>query len=112
MVRHMSGKYDRGSNFLEYAIILGLVTMIFAAMNIYVKRGIQGRIRDLSDYFIAPRSEHTEDLVPDSSTSSTTNTDASTTMSAQLLSAGATTVTSSENSAIGSTTVTQDWDLE
>ncbi|MBU1998962.1 MAG: hypothetical protein KKE64_05660, partial [Candidatus Omnitrophica bacterium] len=50
----------RGNALGEYALILGIVTIALVSMNVYMKRGIQGKVKDMTDYFIAPQSEHDE----------------------------------------------------
>lgn len=42
----------RASALMEYAIILGVVGAALITMNIYIKRGVQGRVKDMADYFI------------------------------------------------------------
>jgi hypothetical protein len=39
----------KGQGTAEYAIVIGLVIAAAVAMQVYVKRGIQGKVRDLSD---------------------------------------------------------------
>lgn len=46
-------KHKCGSAFMEYAIILGVASLVLVTMNIYTKRGVQGKIKDMSDYFIS-----------------------------------------------------------
>jgi len=41
-----------GSSFLDYSIILSIVGMALGGMYIYVKRGVQGRMRLFTDTFI------------------------------------------------------------
>lgn len=48
-----------GQSTTEYAVLLAVVAAALVAMQVYIKRGIQGRIRDLSDQ-IAPLSSHYE----------------------------------------------------
>ena len=58
--------------FMDYVIILGLVSLILTAMNIYIKRGIQGKIWDMTRYFIgAPQ---VVEVNPSASTSSNSET--------------------------------------
>jgi hypothetical protein len=38
---------------MEYAVVLSLVATVFMNMNTYIKRGIQGRLKDMSDNFIS-----------------------------------------------------------
>jgi len=39
----------KAQSLTEYAILIGIVTAALIAMQIYIKRGIQGRIKDLAD---------------------------------------------------------------
>lgn len=48
-----------GQSATEYAVLLAVVAAALLAMQVYIKRGIQGRMRDLADQ-IAPVSEHYE----------------------------------------------------
>lgn len=52
----MSPKRDfkerAASSFMEYVLILGVVSAVFTGMNTYIKRGIQGRLKEMTDYFI------------------------------------------------------------
>ena len=43
---------NSGFSISEYVIITALVLAALTAMNIYIKRGVQGRIKDLADYNI------------------------------------------------------------
>jgi len=43
-----------GQTFHEYVILLALVVTAFVAMQIYIKRGVQGRLRDLANQ-ISPK---------------------------------------------------------
>lgn len=40
----------KGQSTAEYAIVIGLVIAAAVAMQIYVKRGIQGKMKDATDY--------------------------------------------------------------
>jgi Flp pilus assembly pilin Flp len=40
------------SAFVEYAIILGVIAVVILTMNTYVKRGVQGKVKDMTDFFI------------------------------------------------------------
>ncbi|MBM3250499.1 MAG: hypothetical protein FJZ09_06665 [Candidatus Omnitrophica bacterium] len=42
----------KANSLLEYALMLGVVSLALIGMNIYVKRGVQARVADLTDYFI------------------------------------------------------------
>lgn len=42
-------KKNRAQNLSEYAIVLGLVSLALVGMQLYIKRGMQGRLRDLAN---------------------------------------------------------------
>jgi len=44
---------------VEYAVLLAIVASAFIVMQVFVKRGIQGKIKDLADQ-ISPLSSHYE----------------------------------------------------
>jgi len=48
-----------GQSITEYAVLLAVVAAALIAMQVYMKRGIQGRMRDLADQ-ISPRESHYE----------------------------------------------------
>lgn len=59
--------------YLEYALVIGVVSLVFVAMNVYMKRGLQGKIADMSDQLISPT--HSADSNPTANvTSNTTST--------------------------------------
>jgi Flp pilus assembly pilin Flp len=49
MMRKKINKSHFGQSVTEYAVLLALVAAALMAMQVYLKRGIQGRIRDLAD---------------------------------------------------------------
>lgn len=46
-------KSIRGSSITEYALIAGVVYAALAGMNLYLKRGLQARVKDLTTHFIS-----------------------------------------------------------
>ena len=52
----------RGQTFQEYVILLALVAAALIAMQTYMKRGVQGRLRDLADQ-ISPKQYEPIDTV-------------------------------------------------
>ncbi|MDI6758180.1 MAG: hypothetical protein QMD94_00670 [Candidatus Omnitrophota bacterium] len=42
-------KYCFSQSTMEYALLLGIIAAAIVGMQIYIKRGIQGRIRDLAN---------------------------------------------------------------
>ena len=49
----MSKVMPKGQSTAEYAIIIGVIIAAVVAMQVYVKRGIQGKFKDASDAKIA-----------------------------------------------------------
>lgn len=47
-------KGKAASSFMEYVLILGVASALLIGMNTYLKRGIQGRLKEMADYFISP----------------------------------------------------------
>jgi hypothetical protein len=51
MFRHKKGRKNNIAQMTsEYAILASIIIAALAAMQIYLKRGIQGRLRDAMDY--------------------------------------------------------------
>ena len=50
----------RGQTIQEYIILLALVATAFIAMQVYVKRGVQGRLRDLANQISSKQYESNE----------------------------------------------------
>jgi hypothetical protein len=46
----MLRRFSKGQSTAEYAIVIGLVIAAAVAMQVYVKRGIQGKIKDAVDF--------------------------------------------------------------
>lgn len=46
----MLKRLRRGQSTAEYAIVIGLVIAAAVAMQVYVKRGIQGKVKDAVDF--------------------------------------------------------------
>ena len=47
-----SGFFKRGQTLTEIALIIGIVGLVFIGMEIYVRRGLQAKVKDLSDTMI------------------------------------------------------------
>lgn len=45
--------HKKAQSITEYALLLAVVVSAFLAMQVYLKRGLQGRLRDSSDFVIA-----------------------------------------------------------
>lgn len=46
----MLRRLRKGQSTAEYAIVIGLVVAAAVAMQVYVKRGLQGKVKDAVDY--------------------------------------------------------------
>lgn len=99
----MKRKIKRAASLMEYAIILGIVSTILIAMNVYIKRGLQGRIADMSDYFISPK--HLDEVT---SSNSLTSTNINTDISDQMYIGGGTNLALFDNRQVVSTTNAED----
>lgn len=43
---------SRGQSLINYALIFAIVTAALVGMTTYIKRGVQGKVRDMTDFFI------------------------------------------------------------
>ena len=50
--RYRKGRFNKAQNFTELALIIGVVGIIFIGMEVYVRRGVNGKIKDLTDAII------------------------------------------------------------
>ena len=55
-------RMTKGVSILEYSLLLGIIGLVFIGMNTYVKRALQGRIKDMTNQFIG--SEQVGDVNP------------------------------------------------
>ena len=60
-----------GQSLLEVAILMGVVMLAVAVMQTYIKRGVQGKTKDLTDIIIGTQQKA---YVAESQTSQTTST--------------------------------------
>jgi hypothetical protein len=42
---------------IDYILIFGVASLVLTAMQTYVKRGLQGRVKEMTDYFISGEQE-------------------------------------------------------
>ena len=66
---------SRGQNLTELALVIGVVGLALFGMEVYFKRGFQGKVKDLTDALITPSQEayqqDTSGLVVNSSSANT-----------------------------------------
>ncbi|MFA4853985.1 MAG: hypothetical protein WC616_01360 [Candidatus Omnitrophota bacterium] len=79
---------------MEYMVILGIISAVLWGMNIYVKRGVQGKVKDLTDSFIGKEQE--TDISPTAVTTSSAKSDYDSTVDTQGSLGGGWRVSSSE----------------
>jgi hypothetical protein len=53
----------RGQNLVDLALIIGVVGLVFIGMETYIKRSVQGKIRNLTDYIVSDQQSTEEDPV-------------------------------------------------
>lgn len=84
----MRKKKIRANVFIEYALVLGTASMVFIAMNTYVKRGMQGKVKDITDYFVGDT--QVEEVSPTALTKSNSETKANSNINRGLSLGGST----------------------
>lgn len=42
---------------MDLALIIGVVGLVFVGMQTYIKRGVQGRVKDLADYILSEKQD-------------------------------------------------------
>lgn len=45
----------RGQNLIDLALLIGLVGLVVVGMEVYIRRGLQGKIKDVTDHIITKR---------------------------------------------------------
>lgn len=64
---------SRGQSLINYALIFAIVTAALVGMTTYIKRGVQGKVRDMTDFFISD--EQLVELDPTSSLTESSSTE-------------------------------------
>lgn len=67
-------KNKSGNVFAEYAILIGIVLSAMVAMDTYIKRNIQGKVKDLTDFIIYKEPPASPGAPPSSSAGSSLTT--------------------------------------
>ena len=49
--------FKKGQSLTEVALIIGVVGLVFIGMQVYAKRGLQGKVKDLTDNMIGAKQE-------------------------------------------------------
>lgn len=101
--------FHKGQNLTELALIIGVVGLVLIAMEVYVRRGFQGKVKDLTDNMIgseqAAYEQDTSGLEVNTSTSELTS---SSTMTSTELKGGERSLTGSETTTNAYNSTTED----
>jgi len=97
-----------GSSFMEYAIVIGIVSLLLTGMNIYIKRGVQAKVKDMTDYFITNKQE--AEINPSTKTESVSHPEYDSTFVTTLSPGGGSGVTLSETAKVSAVSRTIDTD--
>ncbi len=99
----------KASALMEFAIVLGIVSAVLVTMNIYMKRGLQGKVKDMTDYFISGGQSAQEDRVDSEvETISQSNVHSGSTLTDKSYLGGGKKMTLSENTSISADSTTKD----
>ncbi len=55
--------FRRGQNLVDLALIIGVVGLVFIGMETYIKRSVQGKLKDLTDYIVSDKQSTEEGAV-------------------------------------------------
>lgn len=101
-----NNKNETASSFMEYVLILGVVSAILIGMNTYIKRGIQNRLKEMTDYFLS--NEQVERVNPTATTSSSMDRTAVATGTTEAFIGGGTRASLLEEASITATSRSED----
>ena len=45
--------FRRGQNLVDLALIIGIVGLVLISMEVYIKRSLQGKVKDLTNYIVS-----------------------------------------------------------
>ncbi len=94
---------------IEYALIIGVAVAALFAMNIYMKRGLQGRVKDMADYFIGGGTQMQANTpVVRATTESTSTNTAGSTLTTQDLTDGGKGIGLTETTSVTASSRTED----
>jgi len=62
--------FRKGQNLVDLALLIGIVGLVIVGMEVYIRRGLQGKIKDATDAIVS-KGQNTDSDAPDSKTSTT-----------------------------------------
>lgn len=60
--------FRRGQNLVDLALIIGVVGLVVISMEAYIRRSVQGKVKDLTDYIVSGQQASDKDAVDSQST--------------------------------------------
>ncbi|MDD3345819.1 MAG: hypothetical protein PHO34_05295 [Candidatus Omnitrophica bacterium] len=61
---------DRGQSVIEIALLIGIIGLVVIGMEAYLRRGMQGKVKSLTDYIISDQQAPDEDAADTESSTS------------------------------------------
>ncbi len=58
----------KGQSLADLALIIGVVGLVFIGMEVYIKRSVQGKLKDLTDYIVSNKQSAEEGALARKST--------------------------------------------
>ncbi|MCK9432774.1 MAG: hypothetical protein M0R00_07445 [Candidatus Omnitrophica bacterium] len=62
--------FRRGQSLIEIAFLIGVVGLAIIGMEVYIRRGVQGKVKDLTNYIISDQQAPDEDAADSTGSSS------------------------------------------
>ncbi|MFA5145737.1 MAG: hypothetical protein WC723_07080 [Candidatus Omnitrophota bacterium] len=97
------------ASFMEYMVVFSIISAVLWGMNVYVKRGIQGKVKDLTDTFMGKEQE--TDISPTAAITSNAESIYNSTIDTDLFLGGGSRVSSSDQIDYEATSSVADWDI-
>ena len=88
--------FRRGQNLADLALIIGVVGLVFIGMETYIRRSVQGKVKNLTDYIIS--NEQSAEAPDTSAVNSQTSTSSDSTMISIEKTGGGRSLTGNESS--------------
>ncbi|MFA4993180.1 MAG: hypothetical protein WC571_04345 [Candidatus Omnitrophota bacterium] len=97
------------ASFMEYMVVFSIISAVLWGMNVYMKRGIQGKVKDLTDTFMGKEQE--TDISPTAAITSNSESIYNSTIGTDLFLGGGSRVSSLDQIDYEATSRVTDWDI-
>lgn len=104
------GLKNYGNSFMEYALILGIISLVLTGMNIYIKRGMQAKVKDMTNYFFKSQ-EQSVDTSPNVTAVSQSKTITNASVDTQDFTGGGRLTTTANTATMEATSSTEESDM-